>query len=600
MSGKQGKSKKVIKICLNTGDVVDRYDSISAAAKSVDADRRCLSRHMKSGLPGRKYKGFTWNYVEEENYSSVSSIEEIKKKRLHLQQNLTLKKKVAAEAARKKKGSKSNQDNTVVLLTTTERRVKGDPTFVAKPVVDDVDDNGSSSPLKEKKIKRKNMPASSAKKEVAVACTTTPKGKKKKRSSSKKNQHKVVAAAAAAAAAAANHVVKKTPVSVPVPVTIFPPNRRESTKSDTSNKFRKTKKVGDHWVANTKKANDNDDDAMMVSTPSPSKKKTGSSSHDDDESLPSPPPTIESSATKMKRKRKRRIRRKFDDNSNGDSSNTNGNSNNNGNASTSTNPTDERSISISGGSGGNNNNNINLLPEQSVTAAAATTATNDENISATNDDNINNDSKSYQKQTAAAQAKKGDNDRKNPPCCPQLDAKGRAKIWKNLLLSEKIETNASGYRILAESFELNGRQIKDSVVVGRALARERKTEFTMSLLFIAFYAVGGDDAIAMKSKVLSQQIAQRRREVQVHEASYEEDYSSPVGGDDENENLQTAIALSVKEAHNKDERKKPAVDPLVIPSRTTNDTEFSIVDDVVDNENLDPSSFLTPSASMRR
>ncbi|OEU09182.1 hypothetical protein FRACYDRAFT_249101 [Fragilariopsis cylindrus CCMP1102] len=152
--------------------------------------------------------------------------------------------------------------------------------------------------------------------------------------------------------------------------------------------------------------------------------------------------------------------------------------------------------------------------------------------------------KSCEKKKAASQVEK--------KLCPQLGTKGRSNLWKNLIessftllptgeLLERIEPqNASKYRAdfsshdyreLAESFELNDRQIKESVEVGLALAREQKTSLTMFELYRAACAVGGEDAIAMNSKVLSQQIAQRRNgEVQVHEAIYEEDYSSPARG----------------------------------------------------------------------
>ena len=83
---------------------------------------------------------------------------------------------------------------------------------------------------------------------------------------------------------------------------------------------------------------------------------------------------------------------------------------------------------------------------------------------------------------------------------PDLDAKGRAKIWKNLIelvpalpvdpttgkVNERISSKpqkCSKYRInfseedytsLAAAYQINGRQIKNSIVLGRALARENE------------------------------------------------------------------------------------------------------------------------------
>jgi hypothetical protein len=82
---------------------------------------------------------------------------------------------------------------------------------------------------------------------------------------------------------------------------------------------------------------------------------------------------------------------------------------------------------------------------------------------------------------------------------PKLDAPGRAKVWKNLIelvpalpvdpstgqVLERItskphkaskyrsEFSATDYDSLSERYELNGRQIKNSIVLARALARER-------------------------------------------------------------------------------------------------------------------------------
>jgi hypothetical protein len=105
---------------------------------------------------------------------------------------------------------------------------------------------------------------------------------------------------------------------------------------------------------------------------------------------------------------------------------------------------------------------------------------------------------------------------------PALDIAGRAKVWKNLvelvhplpidpnsgtpstaLLS--MPRKASRYRYhftdedylkLAGKYALNGRQIKNSIVLARALARERGTPLSMAILHRAVTAVAGDDAIA--------------------------------------------------------------------------------------------------------
>lgn len=100
---------------------------------------------------------------------------------------------------------------------------------------------------------------------------------------------------------------------------------------------------------------------------------------------------------------------------------------------------------------------------------------------------------------------------------PALDAKGRAKIWKNLIqlvpplpieeasgaVSDRILKNprkASRYRVefseeaysnLAAGYHLNGRQIKNSIVLARALARERGSPLSMPILQRAVSAVTG-------------------------------------------------------------------------------------------------------------
>ena len=103
---------------------------------------------------------------------------------------------------------------------------------------------------------------------------------------------------------------------------------------------------------------------------------------------------------------------------------------------------------------------------------------------------------------------------------PPLDANGRAKVWRNLLqlvppqpidpdtgeVPTRIASNprkASRYRMnfseadfmnLGSGFFLNGRQIKNSIVLARALARERGMPLSLPILRRAVAAVAGDDA----------------------------------------------------------------------------------------------------------
>jgi len=103
---------------------------------------------------------------------------------------------------------------------------------------------------------------------------------------------------------------------------------------------------------------------------------------------------------------------------------------------------------------------------------------------------------------------------------PQLDAEGRKKVWKNLLnlihpvpvdpdtgkISDKILRNprrASKFRVvftdedyteLATGYQLNGRQIKNSIVLARALARERGSPLNLTILDRAVNAVAGEVA----------------------------------------------------------------------------------------------------------
>uniref|UniRef100_A0A6S8JUK5 AAA+ ATPase domain-containing protein n=1 Tax=Amphora coffeiformis TaxID=265554 RepID=A0A6S8JUK5_9STRA len=100
---------------------------------------------------------------------------------------------------------------------------------------------------------------------------------------------------------------------------------------------------------------------------------------------------------------------------------------------------------------------------------------------------------------------------------PPLDEQGRAKVWKNLIelvpslpvdktsgeVPERILANgrrASKYRAafseedyasLGARYELNGRQIKNSIVLARALARERGTPLELPVLHRAVTAVAG-------------------------------------------------------------------------------------------------------------
>jgi len=109
---------------------------------------------------------------------------------------------------------------------------------------------------------------------------------------------------------------------------------------------------------------------------------------------------------------------------------------------------------------------------------------------------------------------------------PKLDASGRGKVWKNLIelvpaipidpttgkpseiiLSKprkaskyRADFSAEHYKGLAEEFELNGRQIKNSIVLARALAKERRTPLNLSVLRRAVVAVAGED-VATRNKV---------------------------------------------------------------------------------------------------
>lgn len=101
---------------------------------------------------------------------------------------------------------------------------------------------------------------------------------------------------------------------------------------------------------------------------------------------------------------------------------------------------------------------------------------------------------------------------------PPLDAEGREKVWKNLVelvptvplekdesgqivvprfsprkLSKfRMNFNSEDYKSLATSFMLNGRQIKNSIVLARALARERGVPLSLDVLERAVSAVAGE------------------------------------------------------------------------------------------------------------
>ena len=103
---------------------------------------------------------------------------------------------------------------------------------------------------------------------------------------------------------------------------------------------------------------------------------------------------------------------------------------------------------------------------------------------------------------------------------PPLDEVGRGKVWKNLVelvpiqpidpktgavpdRIAKVPRRASKYRVdfseedyksLAAGFKLNGRQIKNSIVLARALARERGSPLSMTVLKRAVTAVAGESA----------------------------------------------------------------------------------------------------------
>jgi hypothetical protein len=108
---------------------------------------------------------------------------------------------------------------------------------------------------------------------------------------------------------------------------------------------------------------------------------------------------------------------------------------------------------------------------------------------------------------------------------PPLDCEGCIKVWKNLIelvpsqpidittgkVPDRILKNprkASKYRVnfsdedyhsLASGYQLNGRQIKNSIVLARALARERGMPLSLPVLQRAVTAVAGED-VALAEK----------------------------------------------------------------------------------------------------
>jgi len=92
---------------------------------------------------------------------------------------------------------------------------------------------------------------------------------------------------------------------------------------------------------------------------------------------------------------------------------------------------------------------------------------------------------------------------------PPLNVEGRAKVWKNLIelvpvcldpeglstrkLSRyRLEFTTKDYETLADAFDLNGRQIKNSIVLARALAKERGVSLSLDILVRAVTAVAGE------------------------------------------------------------------------------------------------------------
>jgi ATPase family associated with various cellular activities (AAA) len=91
---------------------------------------------------------------------------------------------------------------------------------------------------------------------------------------------------------------------------------------------------------------------------------------------------------------------------------------------------------------------------------------------------------------------------------PALTATGRATVWRNLLelvpnksfATAECDNLTKSCDRLGGKYEMNGRQIKNSIVLARALARERNNaDVTMELLERAVAAVAGPAAAADRS-----------------------------------------------------------------------------------------------------
>jgi len=95
---------------------------------------------------------------------------------------------------------------------------------------------------------------------------------------------------------------------------------------------------------------------------------------------------------------------------------------------------------------------------------------------------------------------------------PPLDVDGRAKVWRNLIelvplcpkdmksnnprkISKyRMDFTCEEYQNLASGYSLNGRQIKNAIVLARSLARERGLPLSIAILRRAVTAVAGDSA----------------------------------------------------------------------------------------------------------
>ncbi|CAD7957564.1 unnamed protein product [Amoebophrya sp. A120] len=89
-----------------------------------------------------------------------------------------------------------------------------------------------------------------------------------------------------------------------------------------------------------------------------------------------------------------------------------------------------------------------------------------------------------------------------------LDFDGRAKVWRNLLLNSKskhVQKILKTEDLLSQlaNYVLNGRQIKNSILLARALAKERGEELSMQLLERAVLAVAGERSAAEQRHRLS-------------------------------------------------------------------------------------------------